>query len=54
MEQVTIKIWKDTKRDLKILAAIEERSMVDIMAEMVRDYLSKAKKKGAVNVHNER
>lgn len=35
METVTVRIWKETRQTLKMISAIEERSMVAIMQDMV-------------------
>lgn len=40
--QTTIKIYMDTRRKLKLLAALLDKSMVDVLEQLVSEALKKA------------
>jgi len=42
-ELTTIKIYMDTRKKLKLLAALLDKSMVDVMEQLVTEALKKAK-----------
>ena len=42
MKHTTIKIWVETRRRLKILAALRGKAMVQILAELVDEALEDA------------
>jgi predicted transcriptional regulator len=44
----TIKIHTDTRRKLKILAALLDKSMTDVLDELVTEALEKAQSGGGV------
>jgi predicted DNA-binding protein len=46
MDKTTIKIWKETRKKLKILAAKVEKPMTQLLDELVDEALQKELEKG--------
>ena len=44
-DRVTIKIWKDTRRKLKLLSAMLDKSMMECIDELIEEELKKQDKK---------
>ncbi len=53
MKTITMKVWKQTHDNLKILAAYSKETMLSILDRLVKEELKheEAKRKAQVNMH---